>query len=129
EHVMPQGWRSHWDPDQLDPDASAERDRIVNTIGNLTLTTKSLNISLSNRPWLDRDAVGLSEGGRVGAGKRSLLESFSLLVLNKEIVGGHGESWTEADIAERSKTLTREICHVWPGPSMDLQSAAVEQSS
>ncbi|MDN5851704.1 MAG: DUF262 domain-containing HNH endonuclease family protein [Actinomycetia bacterium] len=129
EHVMPQGWRSHWNAAQLDPDAAAERDRIVNTIGNLTLTTKSLNISLSNRPWLDRDADGLREGGRAGEGKRSLLNGFSLLVLNKEIVIGHGESWSEADIAERSEELTRVICQFWTGPSMDLQAAATEESN
>lgn len=38
EHVMPQGWRTHWDPDpKLSPEASASRDRRINVLGNLTL--------------------------------------------------------------------------------------------
>jgi hypothetical protein len=41
----------------LGPEAAAERDRMVNTLGNLTLITRSLNGSLSNRPWTDEEAA------------------------------------------------------------------------
>jgi len=130
EHVMPQGWRTHWDSvPRLDPEAAAERDRIVNTLGNLTLVTKSLNSSLSNRPWTDVQASGLKDGGAPGQGKRTLLENFSLLVLNKEILKNHVEAWTEADIEERSRVLVRAICDVWPGPIEEVQGAATETSS
>ena len=58
EHVMPQGWRTYWQDGILhDPEACAERDFRINTIGNLTLVTKSLNSTLSNRPWRDVDAA------------------------------------------------------------------------
>ncbi|MGB7964268.1 MAG: DUF262 domain-containing protein, partial [Propionicimonas sp.] len=117
EHVMPQGWRHHWDPEpKLDPEAAARRDRIVNTLGNLTLVTKSLNGALSNRPWTDTAASALKEGGRPGAGKRTLLSDFSLLVLNKQILKDNEQAWTEQDIENRSAELTSAICQVWPGP-------------
>lgn len=129
EHVMPQGWRTHWDSTpSLTPEEAARRDRFVNTIGNLTLVTKSLNGSLSNRPWTDSEATGLTDGGESGKGKRTLLNAFSLLVLNKEIVQDHIEIWTEADINERAMSITKAITGAWPGPSMNIQEAAFEAS-
>lgn len=127
EHVMPQAWRYHWNPEPgLAPEAAAERDRLVNTIGNLTLVTKSLNGSLSNRPWTDPAATDLKEGGQAGKGKRALLNTFSLLVLNKRIVEGHVDEWTEDDIRRRSAEVASAVCDVWPGPSEDVQAAALQ---
>lgn len=129
EHVMPQGWRAYWDSSpKLTPEEAARRDRFVNTIGNLTLVTKSLNGSLSNRPWTDEESTGLAEGGEPGKGKRALLESFSLLVLNRRLVHGHPESWTDADIRERSRSMGEAIAAVWPGPSREIQDAAYERA-
>ena len=43
EHVMPQTWRPHWPlPDDADDEASAHRDRVIHTIGNLTLVNGRL---------------------------------------------------------------------------------------
>ena len=118
EHVMPRGWRTHWDTvPPMSPEDAAKRDKYINTIGNLTLVTKSLNASLSNRPWTDVQATGLMEGGQPGMGKRSLIDSFSLLVLNKSILKDHVESWTDDDIAERSRRMAAAVCAVWPGPT------------
>ena len=123
EHVMPRGWRSHWDPvPALSEEQARTRDKNVHTIGNLTLVTKSLNASLSNRPWTDTEAAGLKDGGEPGKGKRSLLDAFSLLVLNKEILKHHVGSWTDSDIVERSATVVDAICKVWPGPSVVPQT-------
>ena len=130
EHVMPQGWRTHWDKDpRLDPEAAAARDHLVNTLGNLTLVTKSLNASLSNRPWTDAGAAELKEGGAPGAGKWTLLNDFSLLVLNKEILSGHPQAWTDEDIRGRSEAVTAAICQVWPGPTAEVQLAAMEAAA
>lgn len=129
EHVMPQGWRTHWDSTPpLDPDGAAERDHTVNTLGNLTLVTRSLNASLSNRPWTDHEAVGMTEGGRPNTGKRALLDEFSLLVLNKEIVKAGSESWTEVAIVERSRRLTQVLCQVWEGPDPEIQRVAQQDA-
>jgi len=119
EHVMPQAWRSHWDPEpKLTPEEAADRDKIVNTLGNLTLVTSDLNGTLSHQPWTDADTTVLkTTGDNKGLGKRSLLNKFSVLVLSREIVDNHVEAWTEDDIRERSVKLTEVLCQVWPRPT------------
>ncbi|HEX3962881.1 MAG TPA: DUF262 domain-containing HNH endonuclease family protein [Trebonia sp.] len=116
EHVMPQKWRTHWSDDIAnDPSASSNRDHLVQTIGNLTLLTGQLNSSLSNRPWLDSDAAVLAPSGpEAGKGKRSLIDKYSLLVLNKEIVQEHQENWTEDDIIARGEAIAKDIAAIWP---------------
>jgi hypothetical protein len=116
EHVMPRGWRSYWGEGVAhDPEASIERDRIINTIGNLTLVTQKLNVALSNRPWTDEEARVVAPTGKdAGVGKRSLLSRFSILVLNKEIVDEHLASWSEDDIGSRGERLATLATEVWP---------------
>lgn len=119
EHIMPQGWRTHWEREVAqDPVRAAERDALVNTIGNLTLATKKLNSTLSNRPWLDEDAEKIPSTGKyVGWGKRSLLHKYSLLALTKECVADHQTEWTEDDIRARSGRLTEAVLQVWERPA------------
>lgn len=116
EHVMPQGWRTYWQDGILhDPEACAERDFYLNTIGNLTLVTKSLNSTLSNRPWTDDDAVVTPGSGEdKGLGKRSLLNKYSVLALSRPIVDDHPEAWTDGDILLRSKAIATTIAKAWP---------------
>ena len=57
EHVMPRGWRSDWKlPSDVEDEemAKSNRDRLIHTMGNLTLARSSLNTSLSNRPWEEK---------------------------------------------------------------------------
>jgi hypothetical protein len=116
EHVMPQGWRTHWDDGTAsDLAAAARRDRLVNSLGNLTLVTKKLNGTLSNRPWTDAEvSADGSRGKDAGLGKRSLLNRYSILVLNKDIVEPHPDAWTDGDIAARNSVLATAVCDVWP---------------
>ncbi len=118
EHVMPRGWRTYWGGDiQGDAEMAAKRDVRVDTLGNLTLVTKKLNGTLSNRPWRDSDAAVVATTGReAGLGKRSLLNQYSVLVLNKDIVDAHEDGWTENDIRERSRQLTEDLISIWPRP-------------
>ncbi len=52
EHVMPRKWHSHWPlPERA---READRDRIVHTLGNLTLLTGKLNSKVSNGPWIGK---------------------------------------------------------------------------
>jgi hypothetical protein len=116
EHVMPRGWRTYWQDGILgDPEACARRDSIINTIGNLTLVTKSLNSTLSNRPWLDAEAADTpGKGADRGLGKRSLLNKYSVLALSRPIIDDHPEDWAEGDIAARSGALASTIAKAWP---------------
>jgi hypothetical protein len=118
EHVMPRGWRTYWGADIAgDAERASQRDILVDTLGNLTLVTKKLNGSLSNRPWRDDEATLVANTGtEAGVGKRSLLNRFSILVLNKDIVDQHPEAWTEADIRARATELTEAVISIWPGP-------------
>ncbi|MCY4199491.1 MAG: DUF262 domain-containing protein, partial [Gammaproteobacteria bacterium] len=50
EHIMPQGWQEYWPlPDTDDKvEAFERRERMIHTIGNLTLVNGKLNSALSN---------------------------------------------------------------------------------
>jgi len=124
EHVMPQGWREHWNSvPSLSQDQQAERDKAVHRLGNLTLVTQSLNSSLSNRPWTDAESADLEDGGHPGCGKRSILDRFNLLVLNKEVVAQQ-KTWSEQNIADRGIELAKAIASIWQGPDASVQAAA-----
>lgn len=116
EHIMPRGWRSHWQASLgLEPAADQERDRLVHTLGNLTLITQPLNGALSNRPWTDEEASVVAPSGvDAGRGKRSLLNKFSILAINKAIVDEHPDEWSEEDIRARSEEICSLICQIWP---------------
>ena len=105
EHVMPREWLRNW-PLMLDSDflelsaleeAKAERERLIHTIGNLTLVTGKLNQSLSNAPWAE---------------KRERLNTYSGLRLKDSITSE--EVWNEETIRERSSYLAKVAMEVWP---------------
>lgn len=118
EHIMPQGWQAHWPilDDEVDP---TDRDRLINTIGNLTLVTQKLNRGeLSNRPWTDVEAEPIAPHGKfAGQGKRTLLKLHSLLLLNKDVVEAHPDAWTDDDIRKRSDQLAKAIVQTWARPT------------
>ncbi len=102
EHVMPQKWHPHWPlPDDLadDSEAISARDRMIHTIGNLTLVNGRLNPSLSNAPWDN---------------KRETLGDHSVLFLNKRLVRKGPDVWDEAAIKARGKWLHKRAVEVWP---------------
>lgn len=99
EHLMPQQWRQHWPlPRGADPvDAERDRTRIIHTIGNLTLLTKSLNPALSNGPWRQ---------------KLDGINKNSVLLLNKSLPS----TWDEKTIRSRGDTLFKHAVKIWPHP-------------
>ena len=102
EHVMPQSWQQFWPlpADVEEPGmASVDRDRIIQSIGNLTLVNKQLNPALSNGPW---------ESKRKGLGKHSVL------FLNKDLLDKAPATWDEAAIADRARRLCQAAIKVWP---------------
>jgi hypothetical protein len=101
EHVMPRKWAHHWPrPDGPESD----RDRLIHTIGNLTLLTSKLNAKVSNGPWLGDE------------GKRQGLEAHDVLLLNRDLLKRAKDVWTDADIRARSDELARLIIEIWPAP-------------
>lgn len=106
EHVMPQSWRANWplplhvtDNAEAPSPEAVRRERLIHTIGNLTLTTDRLNIALGNGMFED---------------KRAKLDA-SLLALNKWFTG-RGD-WNDSAIEERSAELAERAMAIWPHPS------------
>ncbi len=117
EHILPQKWSEYWPLKtgkmapyesvweasyqgvELDDETKTlmqERERVVNTIGNLTLVTQALNASISNGAWeVKQDRL-----------------SKSLLALNRDIA--KIEDWNEEAIKVRASELATHINKIWP---------------
>ncbi|MGG5890697.1 DUF262 domain-containing protein [Falsiroseomonas sp. HC035] len=107
EHVMPQRWEQWWPlPSGAEVGAAAQRDKMLHTLGNLTLVKQKLNEKLSNSPWntLDADC------------KRVALRQHGLMQLNA-MLGGY-ETWDEQAILSRSDKLLGHALRVWPRPAL-----------
>jgi hypothetical protein len=113
EHVMPQSWNEHWPlPDGSElPHYSSDpqiislislRNRLIGTLGNLTLTTDLLNISLGNENF---------------EAKRAKLRKNTLLASNQWIV--EQDEWSEADIQARGEMLADMAVERWKRPFSD----------
>jgi hypothetical protein len=113
EHVMPQGWREHWLLQGADEARATRRDRLVHTLGNLTLVNGRLNPAMSNRPWTDEEAAARVQTGK---GKRSLLDDHSVLMLNRRIVDGWPYAWSEEAIEARGRQLAQAVVAIWERP-------------
>jgi hypothetical protein len=74
----------------------ANREQLVNAIGNLTLVTSALNPSLGNENFSEKK-IQLAK---------------SLLVLNREIAAH--ETWDEAVIRQRGVDLATLATKIWP---------------
>ena len=72
----------------------------MHLLGNLTLTTGSLNASLSNAAWQT---------------KRDALNKNSKLLINQRIIDDNPDRWDEAAIDRRGKDLADQIVTIWPG--------------
>jgi hypothetical protein len=113
EHVMPRKWHSHW-PIPAGR-SEADRDRIIHTLGNLTLLTGKLNSKVSNGPW-----VGASI-------KREGLEAHDVLLLNRELLKKAGDKWSDEAILARSQELAQIIAQIWPVPAGHRSGFASEK--
>ena len=100
EHVMPQGWATHWTPPPATDtpgEAEAQRNHLIHTVGNLTLVRQSLNNKLSNAPWGE---------------KRETINAYSVLRLKETITSE--DVWNDETIAARSVSLAKIAAKVWP---------------
>ena len=99
EHLLPQDWLKHWPLpwDASDDAAVSARNHALQTVGNLTLLTTSLNPSVSNGSW---------------AKKCKEILKYSALSLNRDLIN-HSE-WDESAILKRSKALFQHARKAWP---------------
>jgi hypothetical protein len=102
EHVMPRRWHPHWALPE--GGTAAERDPLIDTIGNLTLLTGRLNSKVSNGPWSSL------------TGKRAALQSHDVLMLNRLLLEQAGDAWDDEHIRIRTDQLIDVITQVWPVP-------------
>jgi hypothetical protein len=99
EHMLPQQWREHWKlPEGIPEGVTRQRDRLLHTIGNLTLLREKLNSSISNGDW-DK--------------KLERIRKHSRLNLNAELQS-YGQVWDERLIQERGDRLFKVAQLIWP---------------
>ncbi|WFU07386.1 DUF262 domain-containing protein (plasmid) [Rhizobium sp. CB3171] len=129
EHIMPQKWIDNWPladgskgmefleahnaPDGDSRAASTEnRDRMVQTFGNLTLLMQGLNSAQSNLGWDE---------------KRPAMMANSLLPMNQDLNGVH--HWDEDAIMARGEDLFARATAIWPDPATYSSRIRVAQAA
>ncbi len=113
EHVMPRHWRTaDWArpkplPARSEETAEEIRDRLVHSIGNLTLVSRRRNSQLSDSNWTRKRSV--------------YREDRPSLALTADLVSPGGKAparvWDEEQIRKRSERLAKRVIRVWPRPS------------
>lgn len=111
EHVLPQGWgnTSYYPLSNDHEDAVPRRNQLLQTFGNLTLLTQSLNSAVSNGPFLEQ-----LDGEKIIPGKRNQICGQSVLTMNayfQNLV-----AWSDNDIRARSEILFQQALLLWPKP-------------
>ena len=111
EHVMPQRWEANWPPPptSIDPEESdlERRERLVQTIGNLTLVHGRLNSAMSNAAW--------TSAGSAQSKRRAIMD-HSTLFLNKDLLDRATHVWSDEKIVERSEYIADIAVEIWPPP-------------
>ena len=102
EHVMPRAWKKYWSlgpaPDGVQ--AELDRERLLHSLGNLTLVNGRLNPKLSNAAW---------------ESKRDTLAEHTVLHLNKDLLNAYQDAiWSEETIRERGAVLAEVVKRIWP---------------
>lgn len=116
EHIMPSAWREHWpitnalvpsDVEYIQATYSSveddtpigqivRRNRLKDSIGNLTLVTRSFNSRVSNNSF---------------EVKRKEFEEQSVLMLTRDFVAK--KQWREAEIEGRGQILGKQALEIW----------------
>lgn len=123
EHLLPQkGFLSDYPyaeqlPLQTGETAERCRERLLHTLGNLTLLTIELNASVSNGPF---------------PGKCASIAANSDLRLNAWLRVNPPQAWSETSILARGETLFQAAVEIWrraEGEPEDLDEEPTEQAS
>lgn len=105
EHIMPKMWEENWLVSESFSDVDKEkRNKLLLTLGNLTIITKKLNSSISNANWSTK---------KQGNGNKKGLNEYAngIEIFSKYLTK---EEWDEECIKERAEELTELVVKkVW----------------
>lgn len=104
EHVMPKKWRNNWDSDNFSDYQKEQRDKVIFTLGNLTIITKRLNSSIRDSNWVVK---------KNGNGRNLGLNEYAqgIEIFSKYL---QKENWNEYSITERGQELFEfSVNNVW----------------
>nr|WP_279330613.1 HNH endonuclease family protein [Sphingomonas oleivorans] len=119
EHIMPQKWHATWPLPGMEGVSEADyppelanlvraRNSAVNAIGNLTLMTLALNLTISNGPF---------------SVKMPAIKANTALALSRDL--GGFDYWDEAAIQDRGDALFEVARTIWGAPDRtDIPVAA-----
>lgn len=104
EHLLPQTYLPNYPLSKSSMDdeetPQQQRERLLHTLGNLSLTTSKMGIAMGNSGW---------------GSKRRFLKKDALS-LNSDVLEHAGENWTDEDIVDRGKRLAELAVQIWPPP-------------
>ena len=108
EHMMPKNWRRNWKKadEMIDEE---RRDRMLLTLGNLTIITQSLNASIRDADWKTK---------KFGSGSRSGLYKYAegIDILSDYLMR---DEWNEDSIYERAEWLYGKASEIWQIEGID----------
>lgn len=102
EHIMPKKWRNNWSTLTSEED-KVKRDRVLLTLGNLTIIPSSLNTSIRDASW----TIKVS-----GKGDKHGLRHYSAGI---EIFSNYSDEpqWNESVIEKRASFLYEKAKSIW----------------
>lgn len=117
EHIMPQKWEENWSDvpyvnakgEKIDEDeGKVNRQKMVYSIGNMTLLTGKLNTSIQNNKFKVK-----MEGSPKRKGVKAYAElSITSIDIVENVYNAHKE-WNEYQCLQRQVALTKEVLDIW----------------
>ena len=117
EHIMPQDWRNaNWPapkPELANQRETAQdvRNKLIHSIGNLTLVPRQYNSKLARSTWARKSELYDELAG----------DGLDGLKLNADLLRPSRtpwpQVWNEEQIERRSQRLAKRVVRIWPRPS------------
>lgn len=117
EHIMPQKWEENWSDvpyvnakgKEIDEaEGKVNRQKMVYSIGNMTLLTGKLNTSIQNNKFKVK-----MEGSPKRKGVKAYAElSITSIDIVENVYNAHKE-WNEYQCLQRQVALTKEVLDIW----------------
>lgn len=114
EHILSTKWEQHWSDisvynengDEItnDEERKIVRNQLLNSIGNMTLLTSSLNSSIRNNKF----DIKIN-----GSGRKKGIKDYADLSITKEILPPNIDYWDERIIRKRNVNLFKEVVQIW----------------